>query len=82
MSENTKPKQVERVLAYMDKFGGITQAEALSELGVSRLPSRISELKKAGYPITSTWVVVQNRFGEKCRVKRYSMEATHETQAQ
>lgn len=71
---NSNPTQAQRVLDYMTKHGGITQFEALRELGVMRLASRISELKKNGHKISSQTVKVENRYGEKCRVKRYSME--------
>ena len=68
-----KMTQCERVLAYMEENGSITQLSALNELGVFRLASRISDLRKHGYPITSNMEVVKNRFGENCRVKRYSL---------
>lgn len=73
MSSNSKPTQAERVLAYIEKFGSITQYEALQDLGVMRLASRISELKKQGYPITSKVEQMQNRFEEPCYIKRYSL---------
>lgn len=73
MSSNSKPTQAERVLAYIEKFGSITQYEALQDLGVMRLASRISELKKNGYPIQSEVVSVKNRFEEDCYIKRYSL---------
>ena len=69
-----KPTQAERVLGYIEEFGSITQFEALQDLGVMRLASRVSDLKKAGYPITSEVVTVQNRYGEHCHVKRYMLE--------
>ena len=69
---NQKPKQTERVLAYMREFGSITHLEAERDLGVMRLASRISELKKEGYKITSKMEPVTNRYGEKCYIKRYS----------
>jgi hypothetical protein len=68
---NTRPKQTERVLAYMRKHGSITQREADRKLGVLRLPSRINELKKEGYIITGKMEAVKNRYGEKCYIKRY-----------
>lgn len=71
--ENRKPSQNERVLDYIREYGGITQLEALNKLGVMRLASRISNLRKQGYPITSEVVRVKNRYGETCRVKRYSL---------
>ena len=79
-----KPTQNEKILQYIDDFGSITQLEALRDLGVMRLASRISDLKRLGYPITSTIETVNNRYGEKCRIKRYSLakggEAENESQ--
>lgn len=66
--------QTERVVSYMQEFGSITQLEALNDLGIMRLASRISDLKKAGYPIVATTEAVKNRYGEVCHVKRYSIE--------
>ena len=70
----TKPTQCDRVLGYMENFGSITQFEAMSDLGCMRLASRISDLRKMGYPITSKVEAVKNRYGETCYVKRYSLE--------
>ena len=69
-----KPSQNERILNYMKVWGSITQYEALQDLGVMRLASRISDLRRLGYPIISTTEAVKNRFGENCYVKRYSLE--------
>lgn len=70
---NTRPTQAQRVIDYMHEFGSITQYEAIRDLGVMRLASRVSELKKRGYSIDSRMVAVKNRFGETCYVKSYSM---------
>ena len=70
---NSRPNQVQRILDYVAKHGSITQREADKFLGVQRLPSRISEMKK-DYIITYQWETVKNRYGEKCRVKRDSIE--------
>lgn len=70
--QNSKPTQNQRILDYIDQFGSITQLEALRDIGVMRLASRISDLRKQGFPIVSETDTVENRFGEKCRVKRYS----------
>ncbi len=69
-----KPTQNERIISYINQFGSITQLEALQDLGVMRLASRISDLRRLGYPITSDIVAVKNRFGEDCYIKRYRME--------
>ena len=68
-----KPSQNERILDYMNRFGSITALEAIRDLGVYRLASRISDLKSLGYPIVSTFVPVKNRFNEKTRIKQYSL---------
>ena len=69
----SKATQADRVLAYINDFGSITQYEALQDLGVMRLASRISDLKKQGIPIQSEVVGVKNRFGETCYIKKYSL---------
>jgi len=69
-----KPTQNERIISYMNQFGSITQLEALQDLGVMRLASRISDLRRLGYPIVSDTETVKNRYGEKCHIKRYRME--------
>lgn len=70
---NSNPTQSKRILDYMYEHGGITQFEALQELGVMRLASRIADLKRDGHVIASKMVKVKNRYGETCRVKRYSL---------
>lgn len=69
-----KPTQNQRILDYMEQFGSITQLDAMKDLGVMRLASRISDLKRSGYPITSEVETVENRFGEKVHIKRYRMK--------
>lgn len=69
----SKATQAQRVLDYMQEFGSITQLEALKDLGVMRLASRISDLKKDGYIIESKPEAVKNRWGENCYIKRYSL---------
>lgn len=69
-----KITQSQRVLEYIEQFGSITQLDALRDLGVMRLASRISDLRGQGYKIISEPEAVTNRFGETCRIKRYSLE--------
>lgn len=68
-----KPSQNDRIIAYMNQFGSITQYDAMMDLGVLRLASRISDLRRLGYPIISKREAVKNRFGEKSYIKRYSL---------
>lgn len=74
MNENVKPTQTDRVLDYMDKFGSITQLQALADLGVMRLASRISEIRNVrNIPVKKTMVSTRNRFGEKVSFAEYSL---------
>lgn len=73
MSVDSKPTQNQRILDYMEENGWITQLEAIRELGVMRLASRVSDLRKRGYKITSEMMPVKNRYGETCHIKRYRM---------
>lgn len=70
---NSNPTQAQRVLEYIEEHGSITQHEALLDLGIARLASRIWDLRSDGYNITGEMVKVKNRFGETCRIKQYSM---------
>lgn len=75
-SRNERPKQVDRILDYMRRYGSITTLDAMLGLGILRLASRISELKKAGVPIRRDWAKVTNRHGETCNVLRYSLDGS------
>lgn len=65
--------QCSKVLAYMDQHKEITQRDALG-LGIYRLASRITDLKKAGYPILSERRKVQNADGTSTYIAVYSIE--------
>lgn len=71
----TEPRinQNDRVLAYMAEFGSITQVQALADLGIMRLASRISDLKKRGYDIERRMVGAKNRYGETVYFAEYKM---------
>lgn len=70
-----KMTQAQRVLEYIRQFGSITQLEALRDLGVMRLASRISDLRKMGYNIVGKREAVVNRYEETSYIKRYHEEA-------
>ena len=72
--KNCKPTQAQRVLDYIKEFGSITQIEALRDLGVMRLASRVTDLRRQGVGIVSVTDTVKNRYGETCHIKRYSLK--------
>ena len=59
-----KMTQCERVLRHMKDFGSISSLEAMSEYGIMRLASRISDLKGQGYPIVAERKTGKNRYKE------------------
>ena len=59
-----KLTQCERVLRHLEDYGSITSLEAMSEYGIMRLASRISDLKDQGYAIVSERVTGKNRYEE------------------
>lgn len=66
--------QNERILRHLSDYGSITSLEAMSEYGIMRLASRISDLKKLGYPIIGELETGRNRYGETTRFSRYRLE--------
>ena len=74
----SRMKQTERVLQYMKDYGGITQAEAIQELGCMRLAARIADLRKEGVCITKEMVTAKNRYGENVHFARYRLETEEE----
>lgn len=59
------------IINYCKSHRGITSLDAVRDLGIIRLASRINDLKSRGYSIITEWVEVPNRYGDLTRVKRY-----------
>ena len=70
--------QHESILKYINDFGSITPMEAFSDLGITKLATRISEMKKDGLEFSDDWVQKKNRYGKTVRFKRYWMEVQDE----
>lgn len=67
--------QIEAIVEYMRKHGGITQSEATTYIGCSRLAARISDIKHLGYPVHRVMISGKNRYGEKVSFAKYFLEA-------
>lgn len=65
-------RQAERIEAYIKKYGSISPLEAFADLGVTKLATRISEMKKEGYVFEQEYMESKNRFGETVYYMRYS----------
>lgn len=72
MSEFTT--QTEELHEYLKSHEGITQLDALRNLGIMRLASRISDLRKQGVGIKKEMITVRAKNGRKASVARYSLE--------
>lgn len=65
--------QCERVLAHLQSGKRLTQFEAMTELGIMRLASRITDLRQQGHDIKKEMIDVSNRWGETCKVAAYTL---------
>ena len=63
------------ILWYIDSFGSITPFEAFNELGVTKLATRISEMRMLGIQFDQDYEGRVNRFGKKVRYMRYRKAA-------
>lgn len=63
--------QQKRILAYCAEHDGITSLDAVRDLGIMRLASRINDMRSSGIKITDEWVTMPNRFGDETRFKQY-----------
>ena len=63
--------QHQRIMQYIDDFGSITPMEAFTELGVTKLATRVSEMIRGGERISKTLENGTNRYGEKVSYMRY-----------
>ena len=70
---NKGNNQCEKIVNYIHTFGSITTLEAFRDLGITRLASRIHDLKCDGYLINKTVETGRNRFGEPVHYTRYSL---------
>lgn len=67
--------QCERILRHLNDYGSITSLEAMTEYGIMRLASRVSDLRGLGYPIEREFETAKNRYGENVSYCRYRMGA-------
>lgn len=70
--------QYESIIKYITDFGSITPMEAFSDLGITKLATRISEMRKDGMEFKKDMVKSKNRYGKPIRFMRYSLEVQDE----
>ena len=67
-----KLTQKQRIIQYIERFGSITPMEAYGDLGITKLATRISEMRKSGMEFKIEMVQGKNRFQEPVRYAKYS----------
>ena len=65
--------QREQILDYIKEFGSITPMEAFSDLGITKLATRISEMRRDGMKFNIETVKRKNRYGKPVHYARYSL---------
>lgn len=69
-----KLTQTEKVLAYIKDYGSISTWQAFTDLGITRLASRICDIEKSGVRVERQTEVATNRYGDKVHYTRYSLK--------
>lgn len=64
--------QRDAILQYITEFGSITPMQAFSDLGITKLATRISEMRKDGMAFKIETVNVKNRYGKTVSFAKYS----------
>lgn len=64
--------QREAIIEYIEDFGSITPLEAFADLGITKLATRISEMRKDGMQFKIEIEHGKNRYGRPTHYARYS----------
>jgi len=66
--------QTDIIKKHLKSHKTITTLQAFKDYGITRLASRILELKQSGEKINGQMIQVRNRSGDVVKVKKYFME--------
>ena len=67
-----KKTQRELILEYITRFGSITPMQAFADLGITKLATRISEMRRDGMEFKIETVKSKNRFEKVVHYAKYS----------
>ena len=73
-SEKLTDQQID-ILCYIYDYGSISPMEAFADLGITKLSTRISEMKVLGIQFDQAYESRENRFGKNVRYMRYRKAA-------
>lgn len=71
MDEIARQTQQKDIREYIDTHGSITTFEAYEHLYITKLTTRISEMRKRGEEFIDSWETGKNHHGKIVRYKRY-----------
>lgn len=67
--------QKDQILRYLETHDSITPMEAFSELGITKLATQISLMRRLdGIKFKREMIHSTNRYGKPCRYMKYSLE--------
>lgn len=69
-------RQQTLIMEHLKLHKTITPMEAFSIYGITKLATRISELRRQGVLILGDWVETENVYGDKVRYKSYRLGAS------
>lgn len=72
--------QHEQILTYIRTFGSISPMEAFADLGITKLATRVSEMRKEGISFIKEPITTKNRFGRSAIFMRYKLDDEQQTQ--
>lgn len=64
--------QKQMVEKYINEFGSITPLDAFKDLGITKLATVVSDMKKLGFEFYQKFETGQNRWGQPTRYMRYA----------
>lgn len=71
-----KESQCKMIMEHLAKHKTITTMEAYELYGITRLPSRIFDLRESGHKIGMVWETGVNRWGKPVTYGKYFIEKT------
>ena len=66
--------QKQAILEYLNRFGEISPMDAFADLGITKLATRISEMKKDGLCFKTETIKSKNRIGKTVHYCKYKLE--------
>ena len=63
--------QRDLIYRYIKDFGSITPLQAFADLGITKLATRVSEMRRDGIAIQGEWQEGRNRYGKKTQYMKY-----------